>query len=104
MTGPATRLGGSRGVAPRRWLARRTLRGRLIAGLVTLLALACAAVGIVTYVVLHSTLQTQLDSQLHASGGSYAGCMEEATAHHGPAPGAPQSCNTLPGQATGTFG
>ena len=32
----------------RHWLAGRTLRGRLIAGLVALLAVACAAVGIGT--------------------------------------------------------
>jgi two-component system, OmpR family, sensor kinase len=104
MTRPATRLTGRWVSAPRRWLGRRTLRGRLIAGLVTLLALACAAVGLVTYLVLTSTLQAQLDSQLRASGGTYAGCMEEATGHSEPAPGAPQNCNRLPGLTTGTFG
>jgi two-component system, OmpR family, sensor kinase len=103
MSGRAIHLG-SRRDAARRWLARRTLRGRLVAGVVTLLALACAAVGIVTYLVLTSTLQAQLDSQLHASGGSYASCMEEADDHHPAPPGAPQNCNNVPGQATGTFG
>ena len=88
----------------RRWLAARTLRGRLVAGLVALLALACAGVGVVTYVVLSHTLQVQLDNQLHDSGGSYAGCMEELTGEHGPAPGGPQNCNTLPGLERGTFG
>jgi two-component system OmpR family sensor kinase len=106
MTGPATWLG-SRRPSARRWLTGRTLRGRLIAGLVTLLALACAAVGIVTYLVLTSTLQAQLDSQLHASGGSYASCME-ANNPGAPAPphGPPvrQDCNKTPGLTTGTFG
>jgi len=48
MTSFPTRWGSRLGVAPRRWLARRTLRGRLITGLVTLLALACATVGLAT--------------------------------------------------------
>src|SRR6202049_703420 len=113
MTGPATRLG-SRRPSARRWLARRALRGRVIGGLVTLLALACAAVGVTTYLVLHSILITQLDSQLHASGGSYASCMEANnpgahTSPGGPAPqggaqGGTRTCNTLPGLTTGTFG
>ena len=34
---------------PARWLARRTLRGRLVAGLLATLALACAVVGLLTY-------------------------------------------------------
>jgi len=106
MTGPATRLG-SRRPSARRWLARRTLRGRLIAGLVTLLALACAAVGVTTYLVLHRTLITQLDSQLHAAGGRYASCMEAnnpgaQAPQQGPP--APQDCNRTPGLAAGTFG
>jgi two-component system OmpR family sensor kinase len=107
MTGPATRLG-SRRPSARRWLARRTLRGRLIAGLVTLLALACAAVGVTTYLVLHSTLITQLDSQLRAAGGRYASCMEANNpGTHAPrqgGPPAPQDCNQTPGLAAGTFG
>ena len=41
----------------RGWLGGRTLRGQLIVGLVSLLALACAGVGIVTYVVLSHTGQ-----------------------------------------------
>src|SRR5262249_13875377 len=49
---------------PARWLGRRTLRGRLIAGLLALLAVACAAVGIVTFVSLHGYLLSQLDQQL----------------------------------------
>ena len=54
-----------------RWLARRTLRGRLIAGLLALLAVACAAVGAVTYFSLHSYLLGQLDQQLVQASGRY---------------------------------
>jgi two-component system OmpR family sensor kinase len=92
----------------RRWLGARTLRGRLIAGLVTLLALACAAVGLVTYLVLSQTLSAQLDKQLAAAAGRYVGCIE-GQVDPGP-PGDPddrgpkQNCNTIPGQASGTFG
>jgi two-component system, OmpR family, sensor kinase len=90
----------------RRWLAGRTLRGRLIAGLVTLLALACAGVGIATYVVLSHTLLGQLDFQLQAAGGRYAACMEQNENHDpGSPPGTPKlDCNRTPGLGPGTFG
>ncbi|MGD0927227.1 MAG: HAMP domain-containing sensor histidine kinase [Streptosporangiaceae bacterium] len=65
-----------RRTAPARWLAGRTLRGRLIAGLVTLLALACAAVGLVTYLVLHKALMSQLNTQLAATSSQYGQCLE----------------------------
>jgi len=42
----------------------RTLRGRLIAGLVALLAVACAAVGLVTYLAVQGSLSRELNSQL----------------------------------------
>ena len=60
---------------PWRWLAGRTLRGRLIAGLLALLAVACAAVGLVTYVALHDSLLTQLDQQLVTASMRYQFCM-----------------------------
>jgi len=91
----------------RRWVAARTLRGRLIAGLLALLALACAAVGVVTYLVLSHTLINQLDLQLQAAGGRYASCMEDQTdrgqEQHPPQP-PPGNCNKTPGLSTGTFG
>jgi two-component system OmpR family sensor kinase len=61
---------------PARWLARRTLRGRLIAGLLALLAVACAAVGAVTYVSLHGYLLGQLDQQLAQASGRYQACLQ----------------------------
>jgi two-component system OmpR family sensor kinase len=96
----------------RGWLASRTLRGRLIAGLLVLLALACAAVGLVTYLVLHQTLLNQLDKQLTLAGGRYAQCMEHAqgnadqdTGRPGqPPPLSPQACGKITGQPAGTFG
>ena len=89
----------------RRWLAARTLRGRLIAGLLALLALACAAVGLVTYLVLSHTLINQLDLQLQAAGGRYASCMEAQEDHEPQPPGTPQgNCNKTPGLGPGTFG
>jgi two-component system OmpR family sensor kinase len=42
----------------------RTLRGRLIAGLVALLALACATVGVVTYFAVQGALSRELNNQL----------------------------------------
>jgi two-component system OmpR family sensor kinase len=88
----------------RRWLAARTLRGRLVAGLLALLALACAAVGLVTYLVLSHTLINQLDLQLQAAGGRYASCMEAQEDHQAQPPGTPPSCNKTPGLGPGTFG
>jgi two-component system OmpR family sensor kinase len=58
-----------------RWLARRTLRGRLVAGLLATLALACAAVGLLTYAHLRSVLVGQLDGQLMLANQRYAMCM-----------------------------
>lgn len=88
---------------PGHWLAGRTLRGRLIAGLVALLALACAAVGVVTYVTLHGALLGSLDSQLAAASKRYTECVhapapEGDTGESGkitppsPSPNSPQTC------------
>jgi two-component system OmpR family sensor kinase len=71
---------GPGGGRPAGWLRRRTLRGRLIAGLLALLAVACAAVGLVTYVALHNSLLAQLDSQLQTASARYEFCLS----HHPP--------------------
>jgi len=63
-----------------RWLAGRTLRGRLIVGLLTMLALACATVGAVTYTHLHSVLVGQLDSELAIASSRYYGCIDPTPA------------------------
>ena len=69
---------GPRPGAFQRWLGRRTLRGRLIAGLLALLAVACAAIGLVTYVGLRHGLMSQLDEQLGAASARYNNCLESA--------------------------
>ena len=71
-----------------RWLAARTLRGRLIAGLLTLLALACATVGAVTYTHLDSVLTGQLNTELATANARYAVCLYPPPGPGG-APGGP---------------
>nr|WTB28699.1 HAMP domain-containing histidine kinase [Streptomyces sp. NBC_00830] len=76
----------------------RTLRGQLTAGLVTLLALACLAVGITTALALRGFLMGRLDGQLTASGGRFAASLE-----HEAKPDADNRPDTR-GQANSTFG
>jgi two-component system, OmpR family, sensor kinase len=121
MTPPAASSPRPQASGLRRWLAGRTLRGRLITGLVALLAVACAVAGIVTYLTLQQTLINQIDAQLTAAGGRYASCMEandaiekaretgqsEETGGGTQVPGQPpaeQDCSRIPGLAAGTFG
>jgi two-component system OmpR family sensor kinase len=68
----------------RRWLSARTLRGRLITGLLALLAVACATVGVVTYTHLHSVLISQLNTELTSANGRYSFCVNPSL---GPPPG-----------------
>ena len=81
----------------RHWLGRRTLRGRLVAGLLALLAVACAAIGVVTYVGLQHGLMSQLDQQLGAASSRYSTCLEAGApdGDHGDG-GNGQSQNTQP--------
>jgi two-component system OmpR family sensor kinase len=86
-TGPggADPSGSRPGGRLRRWLAGRTLRSRLIAGLVALLFAACAAVGFVTYAGLHAFLLDQLDDQLLAASNRYVMCVDGPPPGHEPA-------------------
>jgi two-component system OmpR family sensor kinase len=75
------------------------LRGRLIAGLLALLAVACAAVGIVTFVSLHGYLLNQLDQQLAQASHRYQVCVGhpppagDGDSHPGPPrPDSPYDC------------
>jgi two-component system OmpR family sensor kinase len=52
----------------------RTLRGRLIAGLVALLAIGCATVGLVTYFAVERALSSELNSQLQTATGLAYNC------------------------------
>src|SRR5579859_8149895 len=99
MTGTdAAGSGAGAGQGRRSWLARRTLRGRLIAGLLALLAVACAAVGAVTYISLHSYLVGQLDQQLVQASGRYRACLGHPPPGHdadnipGPPGNKPEDC------------
>ncbi|MEV5505482.1 sensor histidine kinase [Streptomyces orinoci] len=76
----------------------RTLRGRLTAGLVALLALVCLAVGVTTALALRTFLVGRLDQQLAASHGKFAASLE-----HDERPDADNRPDTR-GQADGTFG
>jgi two-component system, OmpR family, sensor kinase len=67
---------------PARWLGRRTLRGRLVAGLLALLAVACAAVGVATYVSLHGYLLNHLDQQVAQASGRYQACLGQPPPGH----------------------
>jgi two-component system OmpR family sensor kinase len=105
------------GARARRWLAGRTLRGRLVAGLIAMLAIVFAAIGVATYAQLSRLMVGQVDAQLHLTGPRYTGCLEhneKIEDQHGendseespnPPPGplaGEQNCNI--GQAPGTFG
>ncbi|WLQ44935.1 HAMP domain-containing sensor histidine kinase [Streptomyces laculatispora] len=81
-----------------RRLPPRTLRGQLTAGLVTLLGLACLAVGLTTALALRGFLMGRLDEQLSASGGRFAASLE-----HEAEPDADNRPDTR-GQAEATFG
>jgi two-component system OmpR family sensor kinase len=54
----------------------RTLRGRLIAGLVTLLAIACATVGVVTYFAVQRSLSNDLANQLQTATSTVNTCLD----------------------------
>ncbi|HKB31486.1 MAG TPA: HAMP domain-containing sensor histidine kinase, partial [Streptosporangiaceae bacterium] len=101
---------GPGGAAPRRsvlarWLAGRTLRARLIAGLLVLFTLASVGVGIATTIALRGFLVGQLDQQLRAAQGlspavEHQGCHGNAQA----APGGPGFDNRPPaGEPAGTL-
>ncbi|WP_432001052.1 HAMP domain-containing sensor histidine kinase [Streptomyces sioyaensis] len=81
-----------------RRLFPRTLRSQLTAGLVTLLALACLAVGVTTVLALEGFLVRRVDQQLSASGGRFAASLE-----HEARPDADNRPDTR-GQSEGTFG
>ncbi|GII78623.1 sensor histidine kinase [Sphaerisporangium rufum] len=84
-----------------------TLRGRLIAGLLVLLAAACAAVGAASVIALNRSLMEGLDRQLAADGGRFAASLEHAGEHR-ERPGDDDDLYTgegdSRGQAPGTLG
>ena len=75
----------------------RTLRGRLIAGLLTLLIAACAAVGLVTYLAVRDSLSDALNNDLQTA-------TNLAYACHGPNPANDQGITGRPGPGVGPGG
>ncbi|RAJ44242.1 two-component system OmpR family sensor kinase [Kitasatospora sp. SolWspMP-SS2h] len=69
----------------------RTLRARLVAALIALLALICAGIGVVTCEAIRHFLVDRLDRQLSAAGGRYAASLDD--------PG-----HDICAQSPGTFG
>ncbi|MER6416363.1 sensor histidine kinase [Streptomyces humidus] len=83
-------------------LLPHTLRARLTAGLVVLLAVSCAAVGVAAVVELNGFLTGRLDQQLRAAGERFPASLE----HGGPQPSdhdGDEDGDTRR-QAAGTFG
>jgi two-component system, OmpR family, sensor kinase len=89
----------------RRW----TLRGRLIAGLLALLAVLCVVIGVVSVSALHHQVLSQVDRQLEAAGnrslyGEGGGGPGGFGRRVPPAEGEAPAPLTVLGQAAGTLG
>jgi two-component system, OmpR family, sensor kinase len=84
-------------VPPRIRVVPRTLRGRLIAGLLTLLIAACATVGVVTYLAVRDSLSGGLNSDLQTATGLAYQCYR-------PNPDNDQGTTGLPGPGHGPDG
>jgi two-component system, OmpR family, sensor kinase len=97
--------------SPWRRLRLRTLRGKLIAGLVALLALGCATVSVTAYLATRSSVTSSLDAQLQLDATGWMNCMTGAR-HDQPADGddqngpggSPPDSRVCPGLGDGTFG
>jgi two-component system OmpR family sensor kinase len=83
----------------RGWLAGRTLRTRLTAGVLVLLVLSCAGIGIATSITLQGFLVARLDQQLIQAGGRLDVSLEQQPPG---GPGGPLDPG-LQGQAVGTL-
>ena len=84
-----------------------TLRGRLIAGLVALLAIGCATVGVTTYFRARDSLLREVGAQLQLATGLWYDCLSgnggpgqgagswPPAGSEQPAPADPMKCNGL---------
>lgn len=81
----------------------RTLRARLTAGLVVLLALSCAAVGLAAVIELHGFLTGRLDQQLRDVGLRFAASLEHDNIKRSDKDGDEGGGDTRK-QSSGTFG
>src|SRR5271170_4510951 len=84
-------------VLPRIRVVPRTLRGRLIAGLLTLLVGACATVGLVNYLAVRNSLSDGLNSDLQTATSLAYEC-------HSPNPGNDPGVSGRPGASGGPAG
>jgi two-component system, OmpR family, sensor kinase len=88
----------------RRWLAGRTLRTRLIAGELVLLALSCMAIAITTNITLNGFLIDRLDQNLASAGSRLDVSLEHPGGPGSPdVPSAPGGEPGVQGQAVGTL-
>ncbi|MBV9796208.1 MAG: HAMP domain-containing histidine kinase [Actinobacteria bacterium] len=115
MAGLRDRAGVVAGRAGRPWssLIRGSLTVRLVAGLVVLVIVTCAVLGIATYSVLSRQLVTNFNQQLEAATQrAFAACLNDAPAPDGgmsagqrvdPDGGSPGCSHYIVGQSAGTF-
>lgn len=110
MSGPRTERTGTRPVRAGRWdrATRRlhpyTLRSRLTCGLLVLLAVSCAAVGVAAVLALRGFLVQRVDQQLADTGGRFAASLEHGRSTAGRhEPDGDEHADTRR-QAPGTFG
>ena len=88
----------------RGWLAARTLRTRLTAGILVLLVVSCAGIGIATSITLRGFLVDRLDQQLAQAGSRLDVSLEHREGPEGSAvPPGPGSEPGVQGQAVGTL-
>jgi two-component system OmpR family sensor kinase len=78
----------------RRWPIPRTLSGRLIAGLVTLLAVACATVGAVTYLAVQRSLGREHTNQLQTATNTANACLDSKLGENDGDNGAPNDAGS----------
>jgi len=89
-------------VAPRWWRPDQTLRGRLTVGLVAVLLVACAVLGVATGLFLRTFLLGRLDDQLATAGGRFSSSLKKGPLTPGGFDG--DADNAVPGQSVGTLG
>jgi len=87
----------------RGWLAARTLRTRLTAGVLVLLVVSCAGIGIATSITLQGFLVTRLDQQLREAGSRLDVSQEHPGNPGGPGPAPSGGDPGIQGQAVGTL-
>jgi two-component system, OmpR family, sensor kinase len=91
-------------VSTRGWLTSRTLRTRLIAGVLVLLAVSCLGIGITTSITLRGFLVERLDQNLISAGDRLDVSLEHTSGPTGPG-GAPAAGGDpgVQGQIVGTL-